>query len=85
LEAQKLGHVVTRQDELGQLAKVFERMVHEVVVRQQRLRQQIRDLKIEIDEVRKAREVQEIVESDYFQNLQDRAQKIRERNQASDE
>ena len=54
-------------------------MVNEVIARQQRLRQQIRDLKIEIDQTRKAKEVEEIVETDYFQNLQQKAQKFRQR------
>lgn len=79
-ESRKLTRVVQRQDELGQLGQVFHKMVNEVVARQQRLRQQIRDLKIEIDQSRKAREVKEIVETDYFQSLQAKAQEIRQRN-----
>lgn len=79
-ESRKLSKVVNRQDELGQLGQVFQNMVNQVIARQQRLRQQIRDLKIEIDESRKAKEVQEIVETDYFQSLQEKAKKIRQRN-----
>ncbi len=78
-ESRKLATVVNRQDELGQLGRVFQKMVNEVIARQQRLRQQIRDLKIEIDQSRKTKEVQEIVETDYFQNLQQKAQQFRKR------
>lgn len=78
---QKLSSVTQRQDELGQLGRIFQRMVNEVVARQQRLQRQIRELKIEIDEKRKAREVEEIVETDYFQSLQQKAREIRNRRQ----
>ncbi|MEM6715354.1 MAG: DUF3365 domain-containing protein [Cyanobacteria bacterium P01_C01_bin.147] len=78
-ESRKLTNVIQRQDELGQLGRVFQKMVNEVITRQQRLRQQIRDLKIEIDQTRKTKEVQEIVETDYFQNLQQKAQQFRNR------
>jgi HAMP domain-containing protein len=78
-ETRKLQQVVTRQDELGQLGQVFQRMVNEVIARQQRLRQQIRDLKIEIDESRKTKEVEQIVETDYFKDLQAKAKKFRDR------
>lgn len=83
-ESRKLAKVVNRQDELGQLGQVFQKMVNEVIARQQRLRQQIRDLKIEIDQTRKAQEVQDIVETDYFQNLQQKAKKFRNRNEADE-
>lgn len=79
-ESRKLAAVVKRQDELGQLGRVFQKMVNEVIARQQRLRQQIRELKIEIDQTRKAKDVKEIVETDYFQNLHNKAQKFRNRN-----
>jgi hypothetical protein len=78
-ESRKLMAVVKRQDELGQLGRVFQRMVNEVIARQARLRQQIRDLKIEIDHSRKSKEVEEIVETDYFQNLQQKAKEFRNR------
>jgi CheY-like chemotaxis protein len=45
--------------------------------REQRLRQQIEELRVEIDESRKAREVAEITETDYFQMLQQKARRMR--------
>jgi len=47
--------------------------------REQGLRQQIHELRVEIDEVRKARQVAEITETDYFKGLRNRAQSLRER------
>ncbi|MCS6801986.1 MAG: HAMP domain-containing protein [Chloroflexota bacterium] len=64
-------------DEIGQLAKVFGRMAEEVLQREARLRQQIVELRIEIDEAKKAREVEEITGTDYFQTLQARARELR--------
>lgn len=74
-----LDAVAGRDDELGQLARVFGRMAQEVVAREARLRQQVQALTIEIDEARKAKQVAEITESDYFQTLQRRAESLRER------
>jgi CheY-like chemotaxis protein len=72
-----LAEVATRHDALGQLARVFQRMAQEVYAREQRLRQQVQELRIEIDEVKKARQVAEITETDYFQELQERARRLR--------
>lgn len=68
-----------RPDELGQLARVFQKMAAEVYAREQRLRQQVQELKISVDESRKAREVAEITETEYFQELQRKAQTLWQR------
>jgi putative methionine-R-sulfoxide reductase with GAF domain len=47
--------------------------------RERALKEQIRELQIEIDEVKKTRQVEEIVESDYFQRLQEQARRLRQR------
>ena len=49
----------------------------EVEAREQRLRQQIEALRIEIDEKRKQREVYAITESEYFAHLQEDARQMR--------
>ncbi|NTW04479.1 MAG: HAMP domain-containing protein, partial [Oscillochloris sp.] len=51
----------------------------ESYAREQRLRQEIRQLRIEIDERKRHEQVNEIVESDFFQDLQLRAQALRSR------
>ena len=78
-EADSLDGLAERPDELGQLARVFQRMGREVAARERRLQQQVRELSIEIDESRKARQVAEITETDYFQDLQRRARELRAR------
>jgi GAF domain-containing protein len=46
--------------------------------REESLRQEISKLRIEVDLVKQAKQVSEITESDYFQQLQVKAQKLRE-------
>jgi HAMP domain-containing protein len=65
------------KDEIGVLAGVFEIMVDKVHKREQSLKQQVAQLKIEIDEVKKQSEVAEIVESDFFKDLKSRASNLR--------
>lgn len=45
------------------------------------LRQQVQELRVEIDQTKRAEQVSEIVESEYFQDLAARAKTLRERNQ----
>ncbi len=76
-EVDGLERVAGRSDALGSLARVFQRMAREVQAREVRLQQQVRDLRIEIDEVRQAQKVAEITESDYFQKLRGQAADLR--------
>jgi HAMP domain-containing protein len=76
---QDLGDVALRADELGQLARVFQNMCREVYAREARLRQEVHELRIQIDQAKQQQQVSEITESDYFQNLQARAKDIRRR------
>lgn len=50
---------------------------HRVEERERRLREQIAQLRIEVDEAKKARQVAEITETDYFQELQTKAKELR--------
>ncbi|MBA2712584.1 MAG: response regulator [Rubrobacteraceae bacterium] len=72
-----IEQVAQRQDELGQLARVFRRMAREVRAREQRLKQEVRQLRIEIDETRTNRQVAEITETDYFRDLQKKVDHLR--------
>ncbi len=76
-----LDKVIDRTDELGQLARVFQNMAREVYSREERLKQQVQQLQIEIDHSKRQKQVQEIVETDFFQNLQAKAQLMRRRSQ----
>jgi two-component system cell cycle response regulator len=77
LDGAPLDGVAGRLDALGTLARVFVGMAREVRARESRLAAQVAELRIEIDEARKARAVAEIVETDYFQDLQRRAAELR--------
>jgi len=83
-ESESLDEVARRSDELGQLALVFQEMARQVYAREQQLQRQVQQLRIEIDHARKAREVADITESDYFQQLLGKAQELRNRVKADE-
>ena len=64
-------------DEVSTLAEVFAFMVSKVKQREESLRMQVRELKVEIDEVKRKKQVQQITGSDFFQNLQAKSSRIR--------
>jgi two-component system, cell cycle response regulator len=74
---ESLDAVAARDDALGQLARMFRRMAREVAAREQALKQEVRQLRIEIDARRAATQVAEITETDYFQDLQRKADELR--------
>ncbi|MBN2392893.1 MAG: GAF domain-containing protein [Anaerolineae bacterium] len=49
----------------------------QVLERERRLKEQIEQLRIEVDEVKRARQVEEVTETDYFRDLQEKARQIR--------
>lgn len=78
-ELDPLTKVSNRTDELGQLARVFQKMAQELRAREQALRQQVKELSIQIDQAKREQQVKEIVENDFFIDLQKRAADIRKR------
>jgi len=76
-DPESLDDVTARTDALGQLARLFQRMERAVSAREQRLRQEVQELRIVIDEARQARQVAEITESEYFQHLRGQADQLR--------
>ncbi len=76
-DASSLATVGAREDALGRLARTFVRMAGEVRAREDRLRRQVEELRIEIDEARQARQVAEITDTDYFRTLRSRAAELR--------
>jgi CheY-like chemotaxis protein len=75
--AAELSSVAARSDALGQLARTFQKMAEEVAAREARLRAEVRELRIEIDEARQAQRVAEITGTDYFKDLRTRADDLR--------
>src|SRR5438034_2745221 len=84
-QRESLDEVASRSDELGQLAQVFQEMASQVYAREQQLQRQLQQLRIEIDQERRAREVADITESDYFQQLLGKADELRNRVRADKE
>ena len=67
---------------LAAVQVILEEGLHdEAYIRERNLRQQIQQLRIEIDEVKRQQQVSEIIETDFFQDLQDKAKRIRRRSQ----
>lgn len=69
------------RDEITTLAEVFEIMVSKVRQREETLKQQVAELRIEIDQSKRQKRVKEITDTDFFQDLQVKAQSLRKRHQ----
>jgi DNA-binding response OmpR family regulator len=78
-ELNNLTAVAERPDALGQLARVFQNMARVVHAREERLKLQVEQLRIEIDHKRKAKQVEEVTESVYFQDLKKKIDALRKR------
>jgi methyl-accepting chemotaxis protein len=70
-------------DEVTRLSQIFGQMAQEVIQREQSLRQQVRELQIMVDQSKRDAQVAEIVDSDFFQDLQTRAKEMRARGSAT--
>ncbi len=78
-QSETLEQVAERDDALGQLARVFLSMAKEVRTREQRLQLQIQELRVEIDQVRKQQEVDDITNTDFFGRIRDQGENARRR------
>jgi hypothetical protein len=83
VDINKLDKIGSGGAEVGQLARVFASMTKQVYVRETDLRKQVEGLKIVIDETKRKKAVEEITDSEFFQNLTERAAKIREKQRIS--
>ncbi len=75
----QLSRVSDRRDEIGRLARTFQTMAIEVHLREQRLRSQVRELRVEIDEAKCSQQVKDIVDTDFFKDLAIKAKALRDR------
>ncbi len=73
----KLDSVAARSDPLGQLARMFITMAKQVHDREKELRNKVIDLQIKIDKKARDAQVTTITETDYFKELQTRADGLR--------
>jgi len=65
------------QDEIATLAKVFNVMIDKVYQREKSLRARVQQLEIMIDEGKRDEEIDQIVGTDFFQDLRSKASKLR--------
>nr|MBN1230039.1 HAMP domain-containing protein [Anaerolineae bacterium] len=73
------------KDEIDTLANVFDIMVGKVYQREQSLKKRVAELEIMIDQTKVNEQVSEIVDSDFFQELQAKAASIRNRSRSKEE
>jgi energy-coupling factor transport system substrate-specific component len=64
-------------DEIAQLSQLFGQMAQEVILREERLKRQVEELKIEIDLSKQQQQVSEITDNEYFRELKEKVNKIR--------
>jgi methyl-accepting chemotaxis protein len=64
-------------DEITELSAVFKQMALQVQLREKKLKEEIQQLNIQIDERKARSEVSEITETEFFQNLAKRASDLR--------
>lgn len=84
LDAQdpEIEQIIPFDQNLQQMMESFSSLAAaalEAYIREQGLKQEIQQLRIEIDEAKRQQQVSEIIESDFFTDLQARASKIRKR------
>jgi len=76
-DPEALSKLASGKDEVARLTQVFARMAAQVQAREDKLKEQVKGLRIEVDQAKKARQIAEITETDYFQNLRKKAQELR--------
>jgi HAMP domain-containing protein len=81
-ESAEITSLAARRDELGYLARLFQKMARQVHARTELLKQQVMELRIEVDEIKRSKEVAAITGSDFFQELQAKARELRRNNRA---
>lgn len=72
-----LDRVAVGRDEVSVLARSFAKMAVEVENREQNLKRQVQELKIEIDQSKQNKQVEEITDTDFFRDLQSKAHRLR--------
>ncbi|MCZ2128131.1 MAG: HAMP domain-containing protein [Anaerolineales bacterium] len=73
------------RDEIDTLGDVFKIMVDKVAKREESLRVRVKQLEIMVDKSKLAEQVSEIVDSDFFQDLQTKVKGMRERFEKGDD
>lgn len=75
LDGAKIGNAVLNVRDAGPMIAI--QNAEQVMERERRLRAQIEQLRIEIDQVKRRRQVAEITDTEYFQELQKKSRQMR--------
>jgi len=71
----------TQEDRAKQFLSEFFKMARNVRAREEKLKQQVEKLTLQIDEARRKQEFEELTSSDFYANLKEQAKKLREQRQ----
>lgn len=74
----ELEQVALLETEVGELARLFKEIKQQSQRQEQTLEQQFEQLRIEIDQQKRQERVAEIVDTEYFQSLKEKAAALRE-------
>ncbi len=80
-----LTKISKSRDDLGTLARVFLTMAKKVKDREQNLKSQVKHLQVEINNSKKEQQLAEITGTEYFQNLQKKARRLKNNAKNRDE
>ena len=78
-----LDEAADRRDEVGTLARAFQRMGTEIVQRERTLRDQVRKLTVVVDRQKVSEDASAIAESDFFKDLEQKKDSLRQRTDES--
>ena len=71
----------TQEDRAKQFLSEFFKMARNVREREEKLKQQVEKLTLQIDEARRKQEFEELTSSDFYSNLKEQAKKLRDQRQ----
>ena len=73
-----IGATQSYQARAGAFLSVFFKMIDQVREREENLKKQVHELKIQIDEVQRQKSVKDLTETEFFEDLQATARKLRQ-------
>jgi HAMP domain-containing protein len=79
-----LDAIARRTDELGYLTRVFQEMAREVQVREYKLREELQQLRVEVNEVKRRQQVDSVVETEFFRDLRAKARDMRRKDRGEE-
>jgi methyl-accepting chemotaxis protein len=79
IDLEPLQKLKAQNNELAAFARILEKTAKEVFSRTKAMKAEIKTLKVEIDQQKKEKQVKEIIETDFFKELELKAKTLRDR------